>query len=334
MNNEIIIYNTEDGTTQIKLQLENGTVWLSQLEIAELFNSTKQNISKHIKAIFEEGELLEDATVNYQLTVQTEGQRNVNRKVAYYSLDMILAIGYRVRSSRGMEFRRYATTVLKEYLEKGFVMDDERLKNLGGGNYWSELKERIRDIRSSEKIFYRQILDIYATSIDYDSKADTSIQFFKVVQNKIHYAVHGNTAAEVIHNRIDSEKEYLGLTSFVGNEPTLAEARVAKNYLNEKELKTLGQLVEGYLAFAERQADREVAMTMKDWAKHLDGILTSTGEKLLDNAGKITREEAMSKVAREYKEYQQKTLSVVEKDYLDVIKQLDDISKGGDCDND
>ena len=334
MNNEIIIYNTEDGTTQIKLQLEDGTVWLSQLEIAELFNSTKQNISKHIKAIFEEGELIEDATVNYQLTVQTEGQRNVNRKVAYYNLDMILAIGYRVRSSRGMEFRRYATTVLKEYLEKGFVMDDERLKNLGGGNYWSELKERIRDIRSSEKVFYRQILDIYATSIDYNPKADTSIQFFKVVQNKIHYAVHGNTAAEVIHNRIDSEKEYLGLISFVGNEPTLAEAKVAKNYLNKKELKTLGQLVEGYLAFAERQADREVAMTMKDWAKHLDVILTSTGEKLLDNAGKITREEAMSKVAREYKKYQQKTLSVVEKDYLDVINQLDDISKGGDCDND
>lgn len=329
MKNEMIIYHTEDGRAQIHLHLENGTIWLNQSEIAELFQTTKQNVSKHIKAIFADGELEEKTTVNYKLTVQVEGIREIQRTIAFYSLDMILAIGYRVRSVRGMQFRNYATTVLKEYLIKGFAMDDEKLKNFGGGNYWDELKTRIRDIRTSEKVFYRQVLDIYATSIDYDAKADTSIQFFKMVQNKIHYAVHGSTAAEVIYQRIDSEKEYLGLLSFLGSKPTLKEAKIAKNYLTEKELKILGQLVEGYLAFAERQADRQIPMTMKDWVNHLDSILTSTGEKLLQNAGKISHELAMEKVKAEYKKYQEKTLSNAERDYLREIKALDKKLKGG-----
>ncbi|MDR0846726.1 MAG: virulence RhuM family protein [Lactobacillales bacterium] len=323
MSSEIIIYNTEDGIAKIKLQLENGTVWLSQSEIAELFQTTKQNVSKHIKAIFDDGEL-EEAVVNYQLTTASDGK---NYRIALYNLDMILAIGYRVRSVRGVQFRRFASTVLKEYLEKGFAMDDEHLKNLGGGSYWDELKQRIRDIRSSEKVFYRQVLDIYATSIDYNPKSDTSIQFFKLVQNKIHYAVHGNTAAEVIYNRVDSEKAYLGLISFKGEEPTLPETKIAKNYLDEKELKALGQLVEGYLAFAERQADREISMTMKDWAEHLDTILTSTGENLLTTADTISHKQATRKAESEYKKYQQKTLSSVEKDYLKEIKKLDDLAK-------
>ncbi|MDO4765380.1 MAG: virulence RhuM family protein [Eubacteriales bacterium] len=329
MKNEMIIYHTEDGRAQIHLHLENGTIWLNQSEIAELFQTTKQNVSKHIKAIFADGELEEKTTVNYKLTVQVEGIREIQRTIAFYSLDMILAIGYRVRSVIGMQFRNYATTVLKEYLIKGFAMDDEKLKNFGGGNYWDELKTRIRDIRTSEKVFYRQVLDIYATSIDYDAKADTSIQFFKMVQNKIHYAVHGSTAAEVIYQRIDSEKEYLGLLSFLGSKPTLKEAKIAKNYLTEKELKILGQLVEGYLAFAERQADRQIPMTMKDWVNHLDSILTSTGEKLLQNAGKISHELAMEKVKAEYKKYQEKTLSNAERDYLREIKALDKKLKGG-----
>jgi hypothetical protein len=324
MNNEIIIYNTEDGLTKVELQLNDGTVWLMQMEIAKLFQTTKQNISKHIKAIFSDGELDENSVVNYQLTTAKDGK---NYNVKYYNLDMILAIGYRVRSHRGVEFRRYASTVLKEYLEKGFAMDDERLKNLGGGNYWDELKTRIRDIRTSEKVFYRQVLDIYATSIDYNPKANTSIQFFKMVQNKIHYAVHGHTAAEVIYERVDSAKDYLGLTSFLDEQPTLSEAKIAKNYLSETELKVLGQLVEGYLAFAERQAERKVLMTMKDWVKHLDTILTATGEELLNNAGKISNREAMNKVNIEYKKYQAHTLSTVEKDYLGTIKKLEEISK-------
>ena len=323
MSNDMIIYNTEDGKSKISLKLEKGTVWLSQLEIAELFETTKQNVSKHIKAIFEDGELLEKATVNYQLTVQNEGTREVRRKVAYYNLDMILAIGYRVRSLRGIQFRNYATTILKEYLIKGFAMDDERLKNLGGGSYFKELLDRIRDIRSSEKVFYRQVLDLFATSIDYNSKSNEAKSFFATVQNKMHFAIHNHTASELIYNRVDSDKEFMGLSTFKGELPTLSEAKIAKNYLTEKELKGLNQLVSGYLDFAERQAEKEVTMTMKDWIEHVDRILTATGENLLDGNGEISHKQMTNKVEKEYKKYQANTLSKVERDYLEEIKNIE-----------
>ena len=323
MSNDMILYNTEDGKSKISLKLEKGTVWLSQLEIAELFETTKQNVSKHIKAIFEDGELLEKATVNYQLTVQNEGTREVRRKVAYYNLDMILAIGYRVRSLRGIQFRNYATTILKEYLIKGFAMDDERLKNLGGGSYFKELLDRIRDIRSSEKVFYRQVLDLFATSIDYNSKSNEAKCFFATVQNKMHFAIHNHTASELIYNRVDSDKEFMGLSTFKGELPTLSEAKIAKNYLTEKELKGLNQLVSGYLDFAERQAEKEVTMTMKDWIEHVDRILTATGENLLDGNGEISHKQMTNKVEKEYKKYQANTLSKVERDYLKEIKNIE-----------
>ena len=323
MSNDMIIYNTEDGKSKISLKLENETVWLNQLEIAELFETTKQNVSKHIKAIFEDGELLEKATVNYQLTVQNEGIREVRRKVAYYNLDMILAIGYRVRSPRGIQFRNYATTILKEYLIKGFAMDDERLKNLGGGSYFKELLDRIRDIRSSEKVFYRQVLDLFATSVDYNSKSNEAKCFFATVQNKMHFAIHNQTASELIYNRVDSDKEFMGLSTFKGELPTLSEAKIAKNYLTEKELKGLNQLVSGYLDFAERQAEKEVTMTMKDWIEHVDRILTATGENLLDGNGEISHKQMTNKVEKEYKKYQANTLSKVERDYLKEIKNIE-----------
>ena len=323
MSNDMIIYKTEDGKSKISLKLEKGTVWLSQLEIAELFETTKQNVSKHIKAIFEDGELLEKATVNYQLTVQNEGTREVRRKVAYYNLDMILAIGYRVRSPRGIQFRNYATTILKEYLIKGFAMDDERLKNLGGGSYFKELLDRIRDIRSSEKVFYRQVLELFATSVDYNSKSNEAKSFFATVQNKMHFAIHNHTASELIYNRVDSDKEFMGLSTFKGELPTLSEAKIAKNYLTEKELKGLNQLVSGYLDFAERQAEKEVTMTMKDWIEHVDRILTATGENLLDGNGEISNNQMTNKVEKEYKKYQANTLSKVERDYLKEIKNIE-----------
>ena len=329
MSNELIIYNTEDGKAKINLKLEEGTIWLSQLEIAELFQSSKQNISKHIKAIFSDGELDEISTVNYKLTVQKEGKREIKRKVAYYNLDMILAIGYRVRSPRGTQFRNYATTVLKEYLIKGFAMDDEKLKNLGGGNYFKELLDRIRDIRSSEKVFYRQILDLFATSTDYNSSSEEAKIFFATVQNKMHYAIHHNTASELIYKRVDSDKEFMGLTNFKGELPTLSEAKIAKNYLEENELKRLNALVSGYLDFAEMQAQKEIPMTMKDWVAHVDRILTATGEGILKNAGKITKKQMLKKVEKEYREYSNKTLTKVEQDYLEEIQNIENIAKSG-----
>ena len=326
MSNDMIIYNTEDGKSKISLKLENGTVWLSQLEIAELFETTKQNVSKHIKAIFEDGELLEKVVVNYQLTTTQHGAikgKTQTKKVAYYNLDMILAIGYRVRSPRGIQFRNYATTILKEYLIKGFAMDDERLKNLGGGSYFKELLDRIRDIRSSEKVFYRQVLDLFATSVDYNSKSNEAKSFFATVQNKMHFAIHNHTASELIYNRVDSHKEFMGLSTFKGELPTLSEAKIAKNYLTEKELKGLNQLVSGYLDFAERQAEKEVTMTMKDWIEHVDRILTATGENLLDGNGEISHNQMTNKVEKEYKKYQANTLSKVERDYLKEIKNIE-----------
>ena len=325
MNTDIIIYTTEDGLSKVETTFDNDTVWLSLEQMSELFQRDKSTISRHIRNVFDEGELDRNSTVANFATVQTEGSRSVERSIEYYNLDVIISVGYRVKSQRGVQFRIWASNLLKEYLKKGFVMDDERLKNLGGGGYWKELLDRIRDIRASEKVFYRQVLEIYATSIDYDPKADESVEFFKKVQNKIHYAVSGETAAEVIYHRADAEKEFMGLMSFAGDQPTLREAKTAKNYLVEKELRAMGQLVSGYLDFAERQAEREQIMTMRDWAKHLDGILTSTGEQLLVGNGSISHEQAMKKAETEFKKYKEKTFSHVEKDYLETVKLFETV---------
>ena len=321
--NNFILYTDSNGAVKLNVFIEDETIWLSQKLMAELFEVDVRTISEHIQNIYKTQELDEMSTVRNFRIVQKEGTREVNREIAYYNLDMIIAVGYRVNSKIATQFRIWATQRLKEYILKGFTMDDERLKNLGGGNYWKELLTRIRDIRASEKVFYRQILDIYATSIDYDANNKTSIEFFKKVQNKIYYAVHKQTAAEVIYNRADAEKEFMGLTTFTGNKPQLQDISIAKNYLDEKELRALGQIVSGYLDFAERQAERQVPMKMQDWADHLDSILLATGEEVLRNAGKISSKEAMQKAQDEYKKYQQKTLSPVEQSYLDTINQLE-----------
>lgn len=325
MKNEgnIVIYTDKENNVKIDVLLEQDNVWLTQKKLAELFNKDVKTVNTHISNIYKEQELEENSTISFFEIVQNEGNRQVKRSVAFYNLDMIIAVGYRVNSNKAIAFRKWATRVLKEYMVKGFAMNDEKLKKLGGGNYWNELIERIRDIRSSEKVFYRQVLDIYSTSIDYNPKDTMSIEFFKTVQNKIHYAVHGNTAAEVLYNRADSEKDYMGLMSFDGEQPTFVEAQIAKNYLDEKELKALNQIVEGYLAFAERQAERQIPMKMADWAKHLDNILTTSGEELLNGKGTISHLKAIEKVENEYKKYQAKTLSQVEKDYLEIIKEIE-----------
>ena len=319
-NSEMIIYTTADGLTKIETTFDGDTVWLSIDQMAELFQRDKSTISRHIKNIFLEGELQREAVVAKFATTASDGKIY---QVDYYNLDVIISVGYRVKSQRGVQFRIWATGILKEYMRKGFALDDERLKNLGGGGYFKELLERIRDIRASEKVFYRQVLEIYATSIDYDPKAEISVQFFQKVQNKIHYAVHGQTAAEVIYTRADAEKEFMGLTTFAGSQPTLKEAVVAKNYLDEKELRAMGQLVSGYLDFAERQAERQQAMTMQDWSEHLDRILTMSGEKLLTGNGSISHKQAIDKATNEYKKYKARTLSGVERDYLDAIQLLE-----------
>ena len=317
---DMIIYTTEDGLTKVETTFDGDTVWLSIDQMAELFQRDKSTISRHIKNIFTEGELQRDSVVAKFATTASDGKVY---NVDYYNLDVIISVGYRVKSKRGTQFRIWATGILKEYMRKGFALDDDRLKNLGGGGYFKELLDRIRDIRASEKVFYRQVLEIYATSIDYDPKAEISIVFFKKVQNKIHYAIHGQTAAEVIYNRADAEKEFMGLTTFKGNQPILKEAVVAKNYLSEKELRAMGQLVSGYLDFAERQAEREQAMTMRDWAEHLDRILTMSGEQLLQGNGSISHKQAVDKATDEYKKYKARTLSTVEEDYLNSIKMLE-----------
>ena len=317
-----MIYSAGTDRVGIEVRMQGETVWLSQAQLVELYHSSKANVSDHIKNIFAEGELSSETTVRKIRTVQKEGNRDVSRHIEYYNLDVIISLGYRINSEIATRFRQWATARLKEYLVKGFTMDDARLKAMGGGGYWKELLARIRDIRASEKVFYRQILEIYATSFDYDPSADTSVEFFKKVQNKVHYAVHGHTAAEIIYNRADAEKEFMGLTTFQGSRPHLADTVIAKNYLNEKELRSLGQIVSGYLDFAERQAEREVPMKMKDWSDHLDAILTATGEKLLLDAGTISHEKAVEKAKVEYKKYQAKTLSEVEKAYLDTIKTV------------
>ncbi len=318
----IIIYQTEDGNTKINVRLEDETVWLNQIQMAELFDTSKQDISYHVNKIYEEKELEEFRTVKEILTVQDEGARSVSRKVKYYNLDMIISLGYRIKSKVATNFRKWATERIKEYIIKGFTMDDERLKGNGGGNYWKELLERIRDIRSSEKVLYRQVLDLYATSVDYDPKDEKSIQFFKIVQNKLHYAAHGHTASEVIYERADSEKPFMGLKTFDGDLPVLREVVIAKNYLEEEELKILNNIVSGYFDFAEIQAIKHKAMYMEDYIKQLDAILSSTGEKVLVGAGKISHTQAIEKARTEYKKYQVKTLSPVEKEYLETIKQI------------
>ena len=321
-SSDIMIYESEGGDIRLDVRLENGSVWLTQQQISSLYGKAVSTINEHLKDIFDSKELLpEDCIKKF-------GNSEFQQKAPfYYNLDVIISVGYRVKSIMGTRFRQWATKRLNEYIRKGFTMDDERLKEMGGGGYWKELLNRIRDIRASEKVFYRQILDIYATSVDYDPKAEITIEFFKKVQNKIHYAVHGHTAAEVIFNRADAEKEFMGLTSFKGNKPHLSDAIVAKNYLSEKELRSLGQLVSGYLDFAERKAERHEFMTMADWASYLDNILTMNGEQLLTGAGSVSHEQAINKAADEYKKYQQRTLSDAEISYLDTIKLLESKTK-------
>lgn len=322
--NKVIIYTANDGSTKIDVKLEEETLWLTQAQMCELYQTSKSNVSEHIKHIFEDGELCEESVVRKFRTTAADGKEYI---VSHYNLDMIIALGYRVRSIIATRFRQWATERLKEYIVKGFTLDDERLKKLGGGSYWKELLERIRDIRASEKVLYRQILEIYATSIDYDPRAQVSQDFFKKVQNKIHYAIHGHTAAELIVERADAEKDFMGLLTFKGNHPTLIEAKTAKNYLNEKELRAMGQLVSGYLDFAERQAEREQVMTMNDWAAYLDRILTMSGEQLLQGAGSVSHEDAMEHATTEYRKYKQRTISDVERDYLFSIKSIEDSVK-------
>ena len=325
--NKVIIYTANDGKTKIDVKLEEDTLWLTQAQMCELYQTSKSNVSEHIKHIFEEGELNEESVVRKFRTTAADGKEYL---VSHYNLDMIIALGYRVRSIIATRFRQWATKRLKEYIVKGFTLDDERLKKLGGGSYWKELLERIRDIRASEKVLYRQILEIYATSIDYDPRAQVSQEFFKKVQNKIHYAIHRHTAAELILERADAEKDFMGLLTFKGNHPTLIEAKTAKNYLNEKELRAMGQLASGYLDFAERQAEREQVMTMNDWAAYLDRILTMSGEQLLQGSGSVSHEEAMEHATMEYRKYKQRTLSDVERDYLFSIKSIEDSVKKND----
>lgn len=329
-NSDFILFKTEDQRISVDVRFEDETVWLTQAQMAMLFDKDKRTISEHIGNIFKEGELDEKVAVRkFRITTQHGAIAGKTQEVEVngYNLDVIISVGYRVKSLRGTQFRMWATQRLKEYIVKGFTMDDERLKDLGGGGYWKELLQRIRDIRSSEKVFYRQVLDIYATSIDYEPKAEVSIEFFKKVQNKIHHAVHGQTAAEVIYDRADAEKEFMGLMTFPGERPYLKDVVIAKNYLDEKELRAMGQIVSGYLDFAERQAEREQPMTMKDWAAHLDRILTMSGEKLLLDAGSVSHEQAVEKATMEYKKYQQKTLSEVEKNYLETLKMIENTTK-------
>lgn len=319
---EILIYQSEEGSTKIQIRLENENVWLTQKMMAELFQTTPQNITLHLKNIFDEGELKEDATCKDFLQVQTEGSRKVERNQKFYNLDAVISVGYRIKSHIATKFRIWATERLKEYIVKGFTMDDERLKQMGGGGYWYELLNRIRDIRSSEKVLYRQVLDLYATSVDYDPNTPESVEFFKIVQNKLHYAAHGHTAAEVIYQRADSDKPFMGLTVFPGEQPSSKDITVAKNYLNAEELKILNNLVSGYFDFAEIQAMKRKPMYMSDYIKQLDNILSATGEKILHTPGSVSHKQAIEKAKAEFKKYQVKTLSPVEKDYLENIKSL------------
>ena len=322
---KIVIFKTSDEKISIDVRFEGETVWLTQAQLVDLYGSSKANVSEHIKHIFEEGELTKEATVRKFRTVQTEGNRSVGREVEYYNLDMIISLGYRIKSKIATQFRQWATKRLNEYIRKGFTMDDERLKQAGGGDYWKELLARIRDIRSSEKVMYRQVLDLYATSVDYNPKSSESIAFFKMVQNKLHYAVNRQTAAEIIYDRADSQKEFMGLTSFKGADVSLEDVRIAKNYLSEKELKKLNALVSAFFDMAEYQAENHNEMHMSDYVEQLDRTIQSVGEEVLESAGKISHKKAMEKAEGEYRKYQVKTLSSVEKAYIETLKELKQI---------
>ena len=320
---KIILYQTQEGEAKIEVRLANETVWLTADQMAELFQRNKSTISRHIKNIYESGELEQNRTVAFFATVQNEGQRKVERNIAYYNLDMIISVGYRVNSHRGVQFRQWATQVLKEYMIKGFVLNDELLKNAGHGNYFDELLSRIRDIRSSEKVFYRKVLEIYALSIDYDPRTEATQRFFKTVQNKMHFSAHGHTAAEVIFQRADAEKDFMGLTTWRGAMPTKHEAEIAKNYLTEEEVDMLNRIVNLYLDFAELQAKSHVPMYMKDWIKKLDDFLTLSGKELLTHAGTVSAEVAKLKADTEYDRFRDRTqyqLSPVEIHFLEAFE--------------
>ena len=319
---EILIYQTDDGQTNIEVKIEDDTVWLTQQQMSELFQTSRTNVVEHIKHIYEEGELDEISTCRNFRQVRKEGNREVTRQIPHYNLDMIISLGYRIKSVIATRFRQWATQRLKEYMIKGFTIDDERLKGNGGGNYWKELLDRIRDIRSSEKVLYRQVLDLYATSVDYNPHSEESVTFFKIVQNKLHYAAHGHTAAEVIYQRADAEKPFMGLTSFAGELPALKDIGIAKKYLEENELKVLNNLVSGYFDLAEINAIEHKPMYMDDYVKQLDSVLSSGNRKLLTGAGSVSHKQALEKAKAEYRKYQEITLTPVEKAYLESIKEV------------
>ena len=319
---EILIYQTDDGQTNIEVKIEDDTVWLTQQQMSELFQTSRTNVVEHIKHIYEEGELGEISTCRNFRQVRKEGNREVTRQIPHYNLDMIISLGYRIKSVIATRFRQWATQRLKEYMIKGFTIDDERLKGNGGGNYWKELLDRIRDIRSSEKVLYRQVLDLYATSVDYNPHSEESVRFFKIVQNKLHYAAHGHTAAEVIYQRADAEKPFMGLTSFSGELPALKDIGIAKNYLEKNELKVLNNLVSGYFDLAEINAIEHKPMYMDDYVKQLDSVLSSGNRKLLTGSGSVSHKQALEKAKSEYRKYQEITLTPVEKAYLESIKEV------------
>lgn len=325
-NSNIIMYTTEDGLTKIEVTFDEDTVWLSLDQIAELFQRDKSTISRHIKNIFSEGELRQEATVAKFATVQTEGNRQVSRDIEYYNLDAIISVGYRVKSLRGTQFRIWASSILKEYMKKGFALDDDRLKRLGGGNYFDELLTRIRDIRSSEKVFWRKVLEIYATSIDYNPSAEASLLFFKQVQNKMHWAAHQHTAAEIVYQRADAEKENMGLTSWEGKQIKRSDTEIAKNYLNQMELDALNKIVSAYLDIAEVRALAHEPMYMKDWLETIDDYLKMTRRDILTTKGRVTHKQAIDKAHEEYEKYRKKQdelLSPVEKHFIESIRELE-----------
>ena len=327
MKNELVIYESKDGKIKLDVNIENETVWLSLPQMSKLFGRDKSVISRHIKNIFEEGELERNMVVANFATTSKHGAiegKFQTHNVDYYNLDVVISVGYRVKSLEGVRFRKWATERIKEYIIKGYTMDDDRLKNLGGGRYFYELLNRIKDIRSSEKVLYRQVLDLYSTAIDYNPNSEETIKFFKIVQNKFHYATSGNTAAEIIYNRADSSKPFMGLTNFKGELPSINDIDVAKNYLSEEELLMLNNLVSGYFDFAEFQALKHKPMKMHDYINQLDKILNSVDAKVLNNSGSISHKDAIKKANMEYRKYQVKELSPIEKEYL---KSINDISR-------
>jgi len=323
MENNMLIYQDENGITKVSVRLDEDDIWLTQNQIAELYNTTKQNISLHINNIFNDGELSQNSTVKKYLTVQNEGGRKVNRNLDHYNLDMIIALGYRIQSPVAVRFRQWATQRLHEYIQKGFALDDERLKQ-GGNRYFRELLQRIRDIRSSERNFYQQVTDIYATSIDYDPRSNLTKEFFATVQNKLHFAVHEQTAAEVIYNRVDNEKPFVGMTNFKGNYVTRDDVKIAKNYLSEIELQRLNLLVSQFLDYAEFQALEQRSMTMQDWSNELDNQIIANHRRLLEGKGTVSHKQAIEKAEKEFEIYREREMKTLESDFDKAIKKLKD----------